>query len=245
MLSQSTFKRYEMKYLITCEQYNHIIKYINEYVNEDPYGKSTIANVYFDTPNHLLIRRSLEKPIYKEKLRIRTYGLKDNHKDIFIEIKKKYKSIVYKRRTKIDYQNNLNLFTKNIISSLDITPNPKSNKQIIGEISYFIDYYKELKPSVYLQYDREAFYAKDDETLRITFDSNILYRDYDFAFTSKSYGKTILPEKHILMEIKTSLAYPMWLVKILTQEKINKTSFSKYGIAYQKISQEKHYGNIQ
>ncbi len=244
MLSQSTFKRYETKYLLTKEQYNHILDYISDYVIADAYGKSTIANVYFDTPNYLLIRRSLEKPIYKEKLRIRTYGLKDEHKDVFIEIKKKFKSVVYKRRTKINYQNNINLFTANKISSSHITANESSNKQILGEISYFIDFYKDLRPSMYLQYDREAFYAKDDENLRITFDSNILYRNYDFTFTSKSYGKNIISKDNILMEIKSSLAYPLWLVKVLSQEKVNKTSFSKYGIAYQKILQEELNGNI-
>ena len=148
------FKRYEQKYLLTEEQYIKMIDYINAYTKPDDFGKSTICNIYFDTPNYYLIRRSLEKPIYKEKLRIRTYGVSSNPDNVFIEIKKKYDGIVYKRRTRINYSLNIN--NLNNLNNVSFIKTNITNKQIISEIEYFTNLYKTLKPSVFLSYDRIA-----------------------------------------------------------------------------------------
>lgn len=227
------FKRYEQKYLLTEEQCIKMIDYINAYIKPDDFGKSTICNIYFDTPNYYLIRRSLEKPIYKEKLRIRTYGVSSNPDNVFIEIKKKYDGIVYKRRTRINYLLNIN--NLNNLNNVSFIKTNITNKQIISEIEYFTNLYKNLKPSVFLSYDRVAYISNNDENLRITFDSNIIYRDYDLTFKSTIYGKEILPHNMVLLEIKTASNYPLWLTNFLSKEKIYQTSFSKYGKAYMSI----------
>lgn len=224
MLNPYFFKRYELKYLITQKQKSILLNAMAAYMQEDAFGRSTICNVYYDTTDSLLIRRSLEKPVYKEKLRVRSYGTATPEKEVFVELKKKYKGVVYKRRVSVK-QSRAEAY-------LDYhVPLPVQN-QITEELDYFLAFYKELKPAVFLSYEREAFYGRDDEDLRITFDENILWRDEDISLCSRPYGTPILDKDMVLMEIKVANAMPLWLSGLLSEEGIYKTSFSKYGQAY-------------
>ncbi|MBR6650446.1 MAG: polyphosphate polymerase domain-containing protein [Clostridia bacterium] len=227
MKYQTVFKRYELKYLITTEQKNTILQAISSYVHPDQYGKTTIRNLYFDTDNYRLIRRSIDKPEYKEKLRIRSYGKADPDSVVFVEVKKKYKSVVYKRRIPFSES-----------KAIDWICNKDQvvvNGQIAREIDYFIDFYGRMRPTVLLSYDREAFYANDDSNFRITFDENILCRQTELSLSSEIYGVPILEPEKVMMEIKCSGGIPLWMTGILSKERIYKTSFSKYGTAYRKL----------
>jgi len=221
---QKNFKRRELKYLISKDQRQRIIDAMSERTTPDEYGLSTIRNVYYDTSTMLLIRRSIEKPVYKEKLRARTYGEVGSDAPVFVEIKKKFMDTVYKRRAYMTLDEQEKYLAGDI-------PAPFVN-HITKEIDYFIKLYRDLRPAVYLSYDREAFYAKDDHEFRITFDDNILWRDYDLSLGYGVYGEPILEEGTCLMEIKVADAIPLWMVKLLTREKIYRTPFSKYGCAY-------------
>ena len=227
MAHQTVFKRNELKYMITIDQKKRILKTINKYMQLDKYGRTTIRNIYFDTPNYRLIRRSIEKPAYKEKLRIRSYKLAEDDSIVFIEVKKKYDSIVYKRRIAIPLNDAMDMVcNKNKLNN---------ETQISNEISYFISFYENLQPSVFLSYEREAYFCLENTDLRITFDENILYRDYDLDLCKDAYGDLVLDEGYSMMEIKCSYGMPLWLTKLLSEEHIYKTSFSKYGTAYQMI----------
>lgn len=193
----------------------------------DDYGRTTIRNIYYDTDTYRLIRRSLEKPAYKEKLRIRSYQAAASNDPVFIELKKKYKSIVYKRRLILPESQAMNCFRHSL-------PLPV-NSQIADEIEYFRSYYKELRPAVFLSYEREAFHALDGGDFRVTFDENILYREDDFSLGSEIYGTPLLELGQTLMEIKTSGALPLWMSHELNRLRLYKTSFSKYGSAYRRI----------
>ena len=229
MAIQTVFKRYEIKYVITDEQCEKLKTLFSEYMTGDEYGNSTIRNIYFDTPSYLLIRNSVEKPVYKEKLRLRSYGETTADTTVFLEVKKKFKGVVYKRRIKLKEKEALDYI-------LDGVKLPDS--QIFREIDYFVSYYKELIPRVVISYEREAFYSKTDSTFRITFDKNVLYRQNDLSLESGVYGKCILPKGKVLMEVKTAYAIPLWLASFLSENKIYKTSFSKYGTAYADILSE-------
>ena len=224
MAFTNIFKRYELKYLLTKEQMEEILDRAGEYIRGDEYGKSTICNIYYDTPDSLLIRRSLEKPIYKEKLRLRSYGVAKANTPVFAEIKKKYDGVVYKRRINTNEQQAMAL-CKGIA--------PVTKNQITNEILYFVRRYHNLAPAVFLSYEREAFYAKNDGDFRITFDRNILWRDYDLTLSKGVYGTPILNSNQVLMEVKCPGAMPLWFVEILTDMGLYKTSFSKYGKAYE------------
>ncbi len=217
----SIFKRYELKYLLTGEQYVMIKKLMDEYMRNDDYGCSDVVNVYFDTPDFLLVRRSIEKPIYKEKLRIRCYGVANKNSDVFVELKRKYDSVVYKRRV---------LVKENRLA--DVLSGSGGKTQIEKEIDYFIKRYQDISPQMVISYRREALYAKDDDNLRVTFDRDILWRNYDLSLESGIYGLPVLPEGEILMEVKTADSFPLWLARFLSANRIYKTSFSKYGNAY-------------
>ncbi len=222
MAYRDIFKRYELKYLISIEQCRLIKSEMAKYMRADTYGESDICNLYCDTPDFLLVRRSNEKPFYKEKLRIRSYGVVKDGADVFVEIKKKYDSVVYKRRIAADEKTADRILAGNAVV----------DSQIGKEIAYFTKLYAEIQPKMFISYCREAFYGIDDKELRITFDRSILWRTYDLSLKSGIYGQPVLPRDKVLMEIKTATAFPLWLVKILSNNKIYKTSFSKYGTAY-------------
>lgn len=223
---QNIFKRYEMKYLVTDLQREEIITQMKKFMNRDDWGRSTICNLYFDTPDYLLIRRSSEKPVYKEKLRVRSYGVAEHDSTVFIELKKKYKKVVYKRRIPMQHDEAMKYL---------LTKERASDSQILREMDYCLSFYENLAPRVFLSYEREAFFSKDDHDFRVTFDNNILWRQEDLSLCSPIGGKNLLPDGYSLMEIKTGTAVPLWMTKILTEMKLYKTSFSKYGLAYKEI----------
>lgn len=224
---QAIFQRYEIKYLLDMEQKARLLAAMVPYMALDQYGRSTIRNIYFDTENYRLIRRSLEKPVYKEKLRIRSYRKVAAAEQVFVELKKKYKGVVYKRR--------LSMPEKEAMEWVRSGVYPGKETQISREIDYFLKYYETLYPAVFLSYEREAFYCRQGGDFRITLDENILCRRCDLSLESGVYGTPILPEGKVLLEIKTGGGLPKWITDFLSREKIFKASFSKYGTAYEKM----------
>lgn len=224
MSSPTVFQRYELKYLLTREQKAAVISALAPHMEPDSFGRSTIRNLYYDTDTYRLIRRSLDGPIYKEKLRVRSYRTAGPDDEVFIELKKKYRSVVYKRRTGILEKEAADYLAGKI-------PAPKPC-QITDEIDYFRQFYKTLAPRVFLSYEREAFYEKGNGSFRVTFDENILWRTTDLSLQAGIYGENILKPGQILMELKTAGGIPLWMVDILTGQRLQKTSFSKYGSAY-------------
>lgn len=233
MAYQAVFKRYEMKYMMTRQQKKAVLEAMLPYMKLDSFGHTTIRNVYFDTDNWILVRRSIEKPVYKEKFRIRSYKQAAAQDKVFIEIKKKYDDVVYKRRESLSQLETLEWIVRG-------TPFPKASPspeatQIGNEINYFFQRYQHLKPKVFLSYEREAFYALDGSDFRVTFDENILARQEELLLSGEVWGESLIDENMVLMEIKTADAIPLWMAHTLAREKIYKTSFSKYGTAYEKM----------
>ncbi len=227
MAHQTVFKRYELKYMLTSEQKDIVLAAMKPYMALDKYGRTTIQNLYYDTDTYLLIRRSIEKPAYKEKLRIRSYGTATPDSTVFVELKKKYQSIVYKRR--------ISLPEKEAMEWVGREHGCPKHTQISEEVDYFLDYYGTLHPAVFLSYEREAYYSLDESDFRVTFDDTILVRRNDLTLTAPAYGTPILPCGMALMEIKCSGGIPLWMTEVLSREHIYKTSFSKYGTAYKEL----------
>lgn len=225
MAFQTVFKRYELKYLLTKEQKEKILRAMEPYMAMDQYGRTTIRNIYFDTDNYRLVRHSIEKPAYKEKLRIRSYSKAEPESTVFVELKKKYKKVVYKRRISMPEEEAMEWVLGE--------QHCQKETQISEEVDYFLQYYEFLHPVIFLSYEREAFFSRDQSDFRVTFDDTILCRQEDLSLESEVYGTPLLPEGMVLMEIKCSSGIPMWMIQVLSQEHIYKTSFSKYGTAYQ------------
>lgn len=238
MAYQSVFRRYELKYLLTPQQKERVLAEMAPYMAMDQYGRTTIRNLYFDTNNYRLICHSIEKPVFKEKLRIRSYQKATEDDDVFIELKRKYESLVYKRRVSMPLKDSLRWIC-------DGEMNQKGT-QITDEIAYFMKHYESLRPTVFLSYEREAYFEKNGGDLRITFDENILARQEQLSLVSDPWGTPLLPDNRILMEIKCSGGIPLWMTAFLSSEHIYKTSFSKYGtayinIVYPKLLEELHH----
>ena len=234
MKVQNLFKRYEIKYLLDEKEYQAVLKAFPGRMVDDEYGKTDVCSLYFDTPDARIIRRSLEKPKYKEKLRLRSYGTVDENGTVFLELKKKYDSVVYKRREKMT-----------LSGALEFIKNPDSHSQISSEIAYFLSFYPEVAVRMFIGCKRQAYYGADDRDLRITFDADIVWRDYDLDLTKGLYGNPITQKNQYLMEIKTAGAMPLWLASTLSENGIYPTSFSKYGRAYEALLNNIKLGEVE
>lgn len=222
------FCRKEIKYLVDSRQRAALEAAFVRHMQPDRFPHSSIRNIYYDTPDFRLIRRSLESPVYKEKLRMRCYG--GDQQEVFLEMKKKYKGIVYKRRIILPQQQAMDF----IEGKADLP-----DSQIGREIIYFRDFYQTLQPRIFLRYERDSWCGKEDPGLRITIDDRIVYRTDDLRLEESSGDEAILEPGMSLMEVKAENAIPLWLTELLAREKIHKISFSKYGRAYMRELQRK------
>lgn len=225
---QTVFNRYENKYLMTKDVYEELRRRLEPYMQVDQYGLTTICNIYYDTPDNLLVRRSNEGPVYKEKLRLRSYGVPTMDSISFLEIKKKYQGLVNKRRVTMPLHEAYDYVERGIRPSGERSA---SEEQILREIDYFLQRYP-LQRGMYLSYERIAMFAKEDPAYRVTFDTNITGRRENMGLENGSYGVKLLPEGYYLMETKVLAATPLWFTQILSDMKIYRTKFSKYGNLY-------------
>lgn len=222
-MADCVFKRVELKYLLSARQYAVVAPVISEHLRPDEYGETTIQSLYYDTSDDRLIRASLEKPIYKEKLRLRCYGLNDSDKDVFLEMKRKCGGVVYKRRIAAKEQ-----------EIPDVFAGRAPDSQIGREIGYFLSFYPTLSPKVMILYDRSAWQDTASD-LRVTFDRNVRFRTDGLDCRTSLDGAPLLPPDTVLMECKSGTAFPLWLTHLLCREEIVQTSFSKYGAAYVRL----------
>ena len=226
-MAQEVFKRTEKKYLLEKNTYEKLIFRINQYMEHDKYFESNIMSLYYDTPDYRLIRQSLEKPVFKEKIRLRSYGVPNDGSTAFLEYKRKYKGVVYKRRTFMALDDMLRF--------IDGEEVEENNPQIENELRYAFRYYEGLAPKMLISYHRFSFFGKEDKNLRLTIDDDIIYRGYDLDLREGIYGRQLLSEGQRLMEIKIPGAMPLWLSRILDELKIFPVSYSKYGTAYTRL----------
>ncbi len=220
------FKRYEKKYLISTAQHAALLRAIRPVMTEERFGLHAICNLYFDNDGFDLIRTSIDKPVYKEKLRVRSYGVPGPDDRVFLEIKKKFKKIVYKRRVPVTL--------RELEGYLAYGLRPARDDQVMREIDWFMARYRPY-PRAYIAYDRIAYLGNDDPNLRITFDHDIRFRATQLDLARGDWGSPVLPKDQVLMEIKIPGSMPLWLNHILTDLAIFPTSFSKYGTCYQKF----------
>ena len=214
------------------EQYEKLIEILSEKIVPDDFPTSAISNLYYDTPDFRLIRTSLQKPKYKEKLLLRCYKVPNATTQAFLEIKRKALGIVYKRRESLPYQRAIDFLAGK---------DPGKDTQIFRELDWMLKSYKNLAPAMFLSYDRLSFKGVEDSSVRITFDQNILWRTTVLDLSTGTWGEQLLKPGQKLMEIKISNAMPLWLAHALSACKIYPTSFSKYGKAYQTmISRGEH-----
>lgn len=228
-MAQMVFKRYEIKYQVSDEQRARLERVMADHMVPDEYGPSTVRNLYYDTPTHLLARRSAEHPRYKEKLRVRSYAPSGADTPVFLELKKKCDGIVYKRRCTLP------------LASADelLSGAREPQTQIERELAFSASRYEGLVPAMFVAYDREAFYAADDHEFRMTFDRSVRCRWTDLTLDGPTDGQVLTPARTSLLEVKCAAGMPLWLVDFLSAEHIFKASFSKYGtaVAYQLAGQ--------
>ncbi len=222
---KTCFRRIEKKYLLNQFQYYAMLEGIEKYMESDRYTNYEINNVYYDTYNYDLIRASLEKPVYKEKLRVRSYGIPSDNDVVFVELKKKFKGVVYKRR--------ITMNAEDAAFSLACGRLDRSD-QISKEINWFLHSFNP-HPAAYIGYDREAYAGIEEPNHRLTFDTNIRGRSWNVDLRDGDYGNFIIPKDTVLMEIKIPDSAPLWLSHLLCENNIFEASFSKYGTFYKQL----------
>jgi len=234
------FNRKEIKYLLNDDDRTALLSIIDAYMDTDPFNKDgkaySICNLYLDTDSDELIRKSLEKPAFKEKIRLRSYGTVGLTDKVFLESKKKFDGVVNKRRTNFILKDAYKYFETGKLPQNPVTSEGKTlkmNGQVMREIDYLMKYYN-LKPKVFIAYDRWAFFEKGNSDFRLTIDTNIRSRRTDLRLDSPSYGNPLLKSGQWLMEAKAFKAFPLWFVQFLSERRLFPTSFSKYGTEYRK-----------
>ena len=225
------FERHEKKYLITEEVYQSLLKRLEEYMHPDQFGLHTICSLYLDSDDFLLANRSMGKPDYKEKLRLRSYGLPQPDTTVYLELKKKLLGVTYKRRIPLTYAE-----AERYMLLGEAT---EEHSQIMQEIDYFFHLYKP-EPKILLFYERIALCGIEDEELRVTFDTNIRWRAHDLSLSQGDAGELVLPPGMRLMEIKIADSFPLWMSQLLSEFRIYPASFSKYCTAYTRLQKEMH-----
>lgn len=227
-----SFLRSEKKYLLDKHQYQELRKELENYVKADKFPSSKVYSIYYDNDDYCLITKSIEKPMFKEKLRIRSYGQLNDDDTVYVELKKKFDGVVYKKRTTAKYGDAI----KNI-KDCDFKDVSTGN-----EIKHLISYYGDLKPKVFIGSNRFYFIGKQDNNLRITFDEDITYRIKDVYLNESNYDKKL--NDKCLMEIKVLGTIPLWLSRILDRLHIYSSSFSKVGNVFLKEKDELIYDII-
>lgn len=221
-----TFKRVEKKYLLTKEQAHELFAVLGDRAVMDAYGLHTVCNIYYDTEMHELVRRSINKPVYKEKLRLRSYGIPSTDSSVYLELKKKWKGTVYKRRTEMP------MHTAKAYLERGVYP-VEYDCQILKEIDYALHFYP-LQPSLFLAYDREAYDLVGQDHVRFTIDRRIRSREEKLDLLGGDGGELLFDEDIRVLELKAPIALPKWFVSLLSELRIYPNSFSKYGSIYKK-----------
>ena len=243
MNAKMTFKRYELKYMLTRKQAAALHQAMEGHMALDCFGHSTIRNIYFDTDSWRLVRRSIEKPLYKEKLRVRAYQKPGDADPVFVELKKKFEHVVYKRRLTLPHRQGMAALTGDAPLPVE---GAWRDRQIAREIEAFRGFYgSTLGPKMFLSYEREAYAPVDGEDFRLTLDENILWRTDHVDLASGIWGMPILRPDQVLMEVKTPGGIPLWMVKFLSDNQIRRVSFSKYGTAYQDMLTDDMTGGLR
>ena len=230
-----TFKRYEKKYLLSAAKFDRLWERMREHLVPDRFFQSTVCSVYYDSDDFSLIRHSLERPVYKEKLRLRSYGVPGPEGEVFVELKKKFRGVVYKRRVQLG--------AAEAEAYLAGRSHPAGDGQILREIDFFLQT-PPVSPKVFIACEREAWVDRDEPELRFTFDRNLRWRDTDLSLTAGSAGEPLLKQGEVLMEIKIPEAAPLWLAHLLSELEVFPTSFSKYGTCYRQDLLEKTFNGV-
>ena len=231
-----SFKRYEKKYLLSAQQYKQLRQELDEYIEPDEYFESTVCSVYYDNENYSLIRHSIDAPVYKEKLRLRSYNVPGEDDLVFVELKKKYRGVVYKRRVGMTARQAEDYLAGRC-------PAPEEN-QMTREIDWFMKM-NAPSPKAFIACDRQAYRAKEDHELRVTFDENIRWRQTELTLTAGSHGQLLVQPGQVLMEVKIPEAAPLWLARMFSEQRLFPGSFSKYGVCYREnLLKESAIGGI-
>ncbi len=226
-MKKNIFERVEKKYLATPDQCRSFLSLTDGRLRPDRYAAYTICNLYYDTDRYDLIRTSLDKPLYKEKLRMRSYGRAEADSPVYLELKKKLLGVVYKRRAVLPYAQ-----ARAVAAGADVQGTDPETVQTLREIACFLSRYP-VEEKAYISYDRTAYAGVEDPQLRVTFDRNIRFRQRQLGLESGMWGAPVLPPGRILMEIKVAAAFPVWLSHALSELALYPVSFSKYGACYQ------------
>lgn len=229
MKLKKEFERKETKYTMDEQMFQNFQAELAEWMQVDEYGLHTILSLYFDTPDFQMIRHSMEKPAYKEKFRIRSYGVPKNEGTVFLESKKKIAGIVYKRRIPVTYES----CRQWLVDTGDFPENSEA-PQITKELKWLLAQYQQIAPRVMIAYDRLSYFCEDDPGFRVTFDQRIRYRRENLDLQAGSAGSPVAPEIAVLMEVKALGAYPLWFAHLLTKYQLHKSSFSKFALTYRR-----------
>ncbi len=233
-MALEVFNRYELKFILDKSMAQEMIQALKGHVMLDQYGDGEgfyrIINLYYDTEDHLFFHETVNRQEFRQKLRLRAYNKVSIDTPVFLEIKKKYDGVVYKRRTMLTLQDAYAFLAKGQ-EQQDYSVYDASNVQILGEVAFLKRFYS-LAPKVVVSYDRQAFLGIKENDLRITFDSNLRKRESDLKLESGPWGELFMDASSYILEIKVNGRIPLWLAQILSGFQCWRQGYSKYTSSY-------------
>ncbi|MDR0381288.1 MAG: polyphosphate polymerase domain-containing protein [Oscillospiraceae bacterium] len=231
-MAVEVFNRYENKYLLDGETALWLQDRLAESMEPDAHNRRralyTIANLYYDTEDSHLIRTSLAKPRYKEKLRLRAYGVPAGADEVYVEIKKKVRGLVNKRRSAMPLGE-----AYAFLRGGPLTYRPPMNRQVLREAAYLTERCAP-RPKLCLAYERRAYFGVGRHDLRVSFDTNLRARRTALRLEAGTHGAPLLDDGMWIMEIKVARSIPVWLCRLLSEARVYPVSFSKYGAEYKR-----------
>lgn len=233
-MAKEVFNRYELKYIVNKALYKELLQALQGHVFMDKHGDQDgyymVMNLYYDTADHLFFNETVNRQQFRQKLRLRGYNHINRDSNVFLEIKKKYRGVVYKRRTLLKLPEAY-AFLADTLSKKDYSLYDASNTQILGEVDFLKQFYQ-LEPKVIVSYDRQAFQGIHEEDLRVTFDRNLLKRETDLRIESRSDGELFMDPSLYVLEVKVNDRIPLWLSHILNDFQCWRQGYSKYTSSY-------------
>ncbi|MFX1445368.1 MAG: VTC domain-containing protein [Promethearchaeota archaeon] len=233
-LRQKYFNRFEIKYQISMIQKNILSRQIHPFMELDPYVNNNhnyeVRSVYFDSPFRKSFFEKINGVGIRVKLRIRYYPdfQNGNQEFVFLELKKKINENVSKSRILVPFLDAFEIIDNSTEKAKNFYNKATNEDKIkLKEMWYLFNRYN-LKPICVVCYNREPYMDKMENRFRLTFDTNVRVRYFDFDLHSGEGSKYVVPPNLCIMEIKFNNFIPNWIIKIFQKNNIIQEKTSKF-----------------
>lgn len=226
-------QRFEIKYRISAAKALQIRQFVNRYLAIDPYGATQpdlsypVHSLYIDSPSMKTFHDTINGNRNRYKLRIRYYENGDGQ-PVFFEIKRRFDKVIAKKRARVHRR-----FVKQLLNgqmpNMDHMANPTAKELDALEHFCFLTNQIHARPKIHVSYRREAYELEESNAVRITFDRNVsTQQETGFRLKTRLDRPVDVFGKQVILEIKFTNRYPLWLQELTERFHLRQESAAKY-----------------